>query len=276
MPRKSPSSPAKPVVAPPVEPGHVVVRVRAMGISSALAKGRPAYDRILLKLSGEALKGKRDYGIDPEFIEGLAKEVCEVHAMGVQIGIVIGGGNIFRGTSKAAADMNRSVADSIGMIATVINSLMMQDALEAAGAPARVLSAIQMNQVCEPYIRRRAIRHMEKGRIVILAGGTGNPYFSTDSAAALRANELEADVLLKATKVDGVYTADPMEDPKAKRMPRVSYRTAIARNLKVMDTSALSLCRDNDVPIVVFNLFKHGNLRRAVCGDTVGTYVGNL
>lgn len=261
MPRKPPSVPARPATPP---------------ARATRAKGRPAYSRILLKLSGEALKGKRDYGIDPEFIEELAKEVCEIHSLGVEIGIVIGGGNIFRGASEAAAAMNRSVADSIGMIATVINSLMMQDALEAAGAPARVLSAVQMNQVCEPYIRRRAIRHMEKGRIVILAGGTGNPYFSTDSAAALRANELEADVLLKATKVDGVYTADPMKDPQAKRMPRVTYQDAIARNLRVMDTSALSLCRDNDVPIVVFDLFKKGNLRRAVCGDTVGTYVGNL
>ena len=264
MPRKSLRSPVKPA-AQPAPPAR-----------AARSKRRTVYSRVLLKLSGEALKGKRDYGIDPEFIENLAAEIREIYGLGVQIGIVIGGGNIFRGASEAAAHMNRSVADSIGMIATVINSLMMQDALEAAGVPARVLSAVQMNQVCEPYIRRRAIRHMEKGRVVILAGGTGNPYFTTDSAAALRANELEADVLLKATKVDGVYTADPMKDPKARRMPRVSYQDAIARNLRVMDTSALSLCRDNGVPILVFNIFEKGNLRRAVCGDTVGTYVGTL
>jgi uridylate kinase len=233
----------------------------------------PRYKRILLKLSGEALKGKRDYGIDPDFIVKLAREIHEVHQLGVQIGMVIGGGNIFRGASEAAAHMNRSVADSIGMIATVINSLMMQDALENAGSHARVLSAITMNQVCEPYIRRRAIRHMEKGRVVILAGGTGNPYFSTDSAAALRASELDTEVLLKATKVDGVYTADPEKDPSAQWLPEICYQDAIARNLRVMDTSAMALCRDKKVPIVVFSLFKENNLMRVVCGEKIGTLV---
>jgi uridylate kinase len=233
----------------------------------------PRYRRILLKLSGEALKGKREYGIDPDFIAELAREIHVVHQLGVQIGMVIGGGNIFRGASEAAAHMNRSVADSIGMIATVINSLMMQDALENAGSYARVLSAITMNQVCEPYIRRRAIHHMEKGRIVILAGGTGNPYFSTDSAAALRASELDTEVLLKATKVDGVYTADPEKDSTAEWLPEIGYQDAIARNLRVMDTSAMALCRDKKVPIIVFSLFKEGNLMRAVCGEKIGTLV---
>lgn len=233
----------------------------------------PAYKRILLKLSGEALKGNREYGIDPVLIRDLAKQIGEVHALGVQIGIVIGGGNIFRGTSEAAAHMNRSVADAIGMIATVINSLMLQDALENAGAATRVLSAIEMRQVCEPYIRRRAIRHMEKGRIVILAGGTGNPFFSTDSAAALRANELDAEVLIKATKVNGVYTADPEKDRNARLLKRVSYQEAISQNLRVMDTSALSLCRDNGVPIIVFNLLEPDSILRVVCGEKVGTFV---
>lgn len=233
------------------------------------------YKRILLKLSGEALKGDRDFGIDPDFLVNLAEEIREVHEMGVQIGIVIGGGNIFRGASEAAAQMNRSVADSIGMIATVINCLMMQDALERVGTATRVLSAITMSQVCEPYIRRRAIRHMEKGRIVILAGGTGNPFFSTDSAAALRANELEADALIKATKVDGVYDDDPVKNPQAKMYPTLNYQDAISQNLRVMDTSALSLCRDNDLPIIVLNLLDTGSVKKVVQGEKVGTYVSN-
>ena len=234
---------------------------------------KPVYNRVLLKLSGEALKGEREYGIDPAYIVKLAGEIREVHALGVETGIVVGGGNIFRGASEAAAHMNRSVADTIGMIATVINSLMLQDALEHAGVPTRVLSAIEMRQVCEPYIRRRAIRHMEKNRVVILAAGTGNPYFSTDSAAALRANELEAQVLLKATKVDGIYSADPNKDSSAVRYDRISYHEAISRNLRVMDTSALSLCRDSGIPIIVFNLFEPGSIRRVVCGDPIGTLV---
>jgi uridylate kinase len=234
---------------------------------------KPVYNRVLLKLSGEALKGEREYGIDPAYIVKLAGEIREVHALGVETGIVVGGGNIFRGASEAAAHMNRSVADTIGMIATVINSLMLQDALEHAGVPTRVLSAIEMRQVCEPYIRRRAIRHMEKNRVVILAAGTGNPYFSTDSAAALRANELEAQVLLKATKVDGIYSADPNKDASAVRYDRISYQEAISKNLRVMDTSALSLCRDSGIPIIVFNLFEPGNIRRVVCGDPIGTLV---
>ncbi len=232
------------------------------------------YKRVLLKLSGEALKAKREYGIDPDFIQNLAVEIKEVHTLGVEIGIVIGGGNIFRGASEAAAQMNRAVADSIGMIATVINSLMLQDTLERNGVPTRVLSAVEMNQVCEHYIRRRAIRHMEKGRIIILGGGTGNPFFTTDSAAALRANELGADILLKATKVDGVYDADPVKIPGAKKYDTVSYADVISQNLRVMDTSAFSLCRDNKIPIVVFNLFKRGNIEKVICGDeSIGTLV---
>jgi uridylate kinase len=234
---------------------------------------KPIYNRILLKLSGEALKGEREYGIDPTYIARLAAEIREVHSLGIETGIVIGGGNIFRGASEAAAHMNRSVADTIGMIATVINCLMLQDALENAGVPTRVLSAIEMRQVCEPYIRRRAIRHMEKNRIVILAGGTGNPFFSTDTAAALRANELDAKVLLKATKVDGIYSADPKKDPSAVRYEHISYQEAISKNLRVMDTSALSLCRDSGIPIIVFNLFETGNIGRVVCGETIGTLV---
>ncbi|HBF34218.1 TPA: UMP kinase [Candidatus Sumerlaeota bacterium] len=233
----------------------------------------PVYKRVLLKLSGEALKADREYGIDPNFITDLAQQIAEIRTMGVQVGLVIGGGNIFRGASEAAAQMNRSVADSIGMIATVINSLMMQDALEKAGAPTRVLSAVEMRQVCEPYIRRRAIRHMEKGRVVILAGGTGNPYFTTDSAAALRANELDAQALLKATKVDGVYDCDPVKNPNAVKFDKLTHQDAIARNLRVMDTSALSLCRDSGLPIIVFDLSKAGNMRRVILGETVGTTV---
>lgn len=234
----------------------------------------PKYQRVLLKISGEALKGARQFGVDPDFVEKLALQIKEVHGLGVGIGIVLGGGNYFRGASEAAAHMNRAVADSIGMIATVINSLMLQDALEANDVPCRVLSAIEMRDVCEPYIRRRAIRHLEKERVVILAGGTGNPYFSTDSAAALRANELGADVLIKATKVDGVYTADPEKDPSATRYKRISYQDAIALNLRVMDTSALSLCRDNNLPIIVCDLLKSGNIRRVICGEHIGTLVG--
>ncbi|MBN1868580.1 UMP kinase [Candidatus Sumerlaeota bacterium] len=233
----------------------------------------PKYKLILLKLSGEALKGSRDYGIDPAVLTHLAGQIRDVHELGVDIGLVIGGGNIFRGASEAAAHMNRAVADSVGMIATVLNSLMLQDALEYVGMETRVLSAIEMRAVCEPYIRRRAIRHLERRRIVILAAGTGNPYFSTDTAAALRANELGAEVLLKATKVDGVYTADPEKDPSAKRLARISYQEAIAKNLRVMDTSALSLCRDNRIPIVVFNLFEEDSIRRVVCGEEIGTHV---
>lgn len=234
----------------------------------------PRYKRVLLKISGEALKGSREYGVDPVFVESLALQIRDVHTLGVEIGIVLGGGNIFRGASEAASHMNRAVADSIGMIATVINSLMVQDALEANGVPSRVLSAVEMRSVCEPYIRRRAIRHLEKGRVIILAGGTGNPYFSTDTAAALRANELGAEILVKATKVDGIYTADPVKDPKAMRLDCICYQDAIALNLRVMDTSALSLCRDNNIPIIVCDLLKPGNIRRVICGQKIGTFVG--
>lgn len=231
------------------------------------------YKRILLKLSGEALKGNRDYGIDPDFLARLAERLSKVHGMGVQLGIVIGGGNIFRGASEAAAEMNRSQADNVGMLATIINSLMLQGALERIGVDTRVMSAVEMQRFCELYIRRRAIRHMEKGRVVILAGGTGNPYFSTDSAAALRANELDCQLLAKGTKVDGIYTADPARDPEARRLERVSYQEAIARDLRVMDTAALALCRDAGMPIIVFNLMEEGSLARLVRGETVGTLV---
>lgn len=235
----------------------------------------PKYKRILLKMSGEALKGDREYGIHPDFLKAFAREVKGVRDLGVEVGIVIGGGNIFRGASEAAAQMNRSVADSIGMIATVINCMMMQDALEQVGVHTRVLSAIAMPQVCEAYIRRRALRHMEKGRVVILAGGTGNPFFTTDSAAALRANELDAEILLKATKVDGVYDSDPEKNPDAKRYETITYQDAISKNLRVMDTSALSLCRDSGIPIIVFNLFEEGNIKRVVSGETLGTWVSD-
>jgi uridylate kinase len=234
----------------------------------------PMYKRVLLKLSGEALKADREYGIDPKFIVDLAEELKEIHQLGVELAIVIGGGNIFRGASEAAAQMNRAVADSIGMIATVINSLMLQDTLERLDVPTRVLSAVNMSQVCEHYIRRRAIRHMEKGRLIILGGGTGNPFFTTDSAAALRANELGAEVLLKATKVDGVYDSDPEKNPGAVKYSNISYHEVISKNLRVMDTSAFSLCRDNRIPIIVFNLFERGNIRRVICGESqLGTLV---
>ena len=234
---------------------------------------KPKYQRILLKLSGEALKGDRDFGIDPDFIGALARRVKAVHELGVQIGIVIGAGNIFRGAGDGAAHMNRSQADSVGMLGTIINSLMMQDALERAEVDTRVLSAVEMQRFCELYIRRRAIRHMEKGRVVICAGGTGNPFFTTDTAAALRAIEVGADIVLKATKVDGVFSADPNLDENAQMFDTLSYDNVIEGKLGVMDTNAIVLCRDQSMPIRVFNVFGSGNLMKIVKGEKVGTLV---
>lgn len=234
---------------------------------------RPVYKRILLKLSGEALLGDEDYGIDPEILKRLAEEVIEVSRTGVQIGLVVGGGNIFRGAGLAASGIDRATADHMGMLATVMNSLAMQDAIEKQGASCRVMSAIKINEVCEDYIRRRAIRHLEKGRIVIFAAGTGNPFFTTDSAAALRAIEINAELMIKATKVDGLYTADPMKDPNATRYERLSYDTAIERKLAVMDTTAFALCRDYRMPIRVYDLHRRGDLMRMMLGEPVGTLV---
>jgi uridylate kinase len=237
------------------------------------AKPKPIYRRVLLKLSGEALMGEQGYGIDPDTINRIAGEIKEVHQMGVQVAIVVGGGNIFRGVSLSAQGMDRASADYMGMLATVINALALQDALEKIGLYTRVMSAIEMREVAEPFIRRRAIRHLEKGRIVIFAAGTGNPYFTTDSAAALRALEIKADAILKATKVEGVYTADPLTDPTAKMFNEITYLDVIQRDLKVMDTSAISLCRERQMPIHVFNLNRPGNIARVVAGEKVGTLV---
>jgi uridylate kinase len=231
------------------------------------------YKRILLKLSGEVLAGDAGFGIVPEQVKQVADEITRVHGMGVQVGVVLGGGNIFRGIQASAAGMDRVNADAIGMLATVINSLALQDHLEQRGVHTRVLSAIQMAQLCESFIRRRAIRHLEKGRVVIMAGGTGNPYFTTDTAAVLRAAEIEADVILKATKVEGVYTADPMVDTSARLFQNVSFLEVLTRGLKVMDSAAISLCMDNDIPIVVFNMNEPGNIERVVMGEKVGTLV---
>jgi uridylate kinase len=231
------------------------------------------FRRILLKLSGEAMKGSLAWGIDRGVVDVIASEVAEVRAMGVEMALVIGGGNIFRGDSRAAAGMNRAAADNIGMLATVINALNFQGVLEQRGLETRVLSAVEMPAICEPFIRRRAIRHLEKGRVVIFAGGTGNPYFTTDTAAALRGMEIEADIVLKATKVDGVYSADPESDPKAELLTDLTFDEVIQRDLRIMDTSAVSLCRDQAIPIGVFNLTQRGNLVRIVRGERVGTLV---
>ena len=231
------------------------------------------YRRILLKLSGEALMGNVDYGIDPEVIKALAAEIVAVQRAGAEIGLVIGGGNIFRGAGLAAAGMDRVTGDHMGMLATVINALAMADAIEKQGGFARVMSAIKINEVCEDYIRRRAIRHMEKGRIALFAAGTGNPFFTTDSAAALRASEIGADLLLKATKVDGIYDSDPKKNPAAKRFTRLSYDDVISRNLQVMDTAAFALCRDNQVPLRIYDMMQPGALMRIVQGEDLGTLV---
>lgn len=234
----------------------------------------PAYRRVLLKLSGEALLGDRSYGIDPPVADQIALEVVDVQRLGVEVAIVIGGGNIFRGLAASARGMDRTTADNMGMLATVMNALALSDALERHGAATRVLTAIEMRTVAEPFIRRRAIRHLEKGRVVLFAAGTGNPYFTTDTAAALRAMEVRADVIMKATKVDGVFTADPAVDPAATRLDSLSHHEVLERRLNVMDTTAISLCMDNKLPIVVFNLKTPGNVRRAVLGEPVGSVVG--
>ena len=234
----------------------------------------PVYRRILLKLSGEALMGEQGYGIDRAVAAQVARDVAEVRGLGVAVAIVIGGGNIFRGIAAAARGMDRATADYMGMLATVINALALQDALERERVTTRVLTAIEMRAVAEPFIRRRAERHLEKDRVVVLAAGTGNPYFTTDTAAALRAVELKADVILKGTKVDGVYSADPVTHPEATRFERISYLKVLEQGLQVMDATAISLCMDNRLPIVVFNLRVAGNLRRAVLGEPVGTVVG--
>jgi uridylate kinase len=233
----------------------------------------PIYNRILLKLSGEALMGDRQFGIDPDVATRIAQDVAEIQALGVETAIVIGGGNIFRGVSQGATGMDRATADYMGMLGTVINGLALQDALEQLGVVTRVVTAIEMRAVAEPFIRRRAIRHLEKKRVVIFAAGTGNPYFTTDTAAALRAMEIKAEVILKGTKVDGIYTADPMLVPDATKYPTISYLQVLERQLKVMDATAISLCMDNKLPIVVFNLREGGNVRRVVMGEAIGTTV---
>src|SRR5215204_2010183 len=233
----------------------------------------PTYKRILLKLSGEALMGEHQFGIDPNVTSSIAADIAEIRALGVEVGIVIGGGNIFRGVAASAKGMDRATGDYMGMLATVINGLAMQDALEQHGILTRVVTAIEMPAVAEPFIRRRAIRHLEKGRVVIFAAGTGNPYFTTDTAAALRAMEMKADVILKGTKVDGIYTADPMLDPHATKFQEISYLQVLERQLKVMDTTAISLCMDNKLPIVVFNLRQPGNIRKVVLGEPIGSIV---
>jgi uridylate kinase len=231
------------------------------------------YKRILLKLSGEALAAGKGFGIDAIFIHKVAEEIADIHALGCQIAIVVGGGNFFRGVAQQAIDMDRVAADHMGMLSTVINSIALQDAIEKRGLFCRVMSAIEMHQVAEPYIRRRAIRHLEKNRVVIFAAGTGNPYFSTDTAASLRAMEIQADILLKATSVDGIYSADPKKDPTATKFETITYDEVLRRNLKVMDTSAVSLCRDNNMPMMVFSMREQGNITRVVAGEQLGSLV---
>jgi uridylate kinase len=235
---------------------------------------KPFYRRVLLKLSGEALMGREQYGIDPVLIQEIAREIAEVHELGVEMALVIGGGNIFRGVSAASRGMDRSTADYMGMLATVMNALALQQALEKAGVATRVQSAIAMREVAEPYIRRRAIRHLEKQRIVIFAAGTGHPFFTTDTAAALRAIEIGADALMKATKVDGIYAADPMTDASALKYDHISYAEVLEKNLKVMDTTAISLAKDHNMPMVVFNMTTPGNIKSVILGEPIGTTVG--
>ncbi len=238
-----------------------------------MSDGLPIYKRILLKLSGEALMGSESFGIDGEVVAKVAEQIREIHQLGVEIAIVIGGGNIIRGVSASDHGIDRVTGDHMGMLGTVINSLALQDALEKCGVTTRTQTAIEIREVAEPFIRRRALRHLEKKRVVILAAGTGNPFFTTDSAAALRANELSVDVVLKATQVDGVYSADPNLDPTAELLPRLTYHDVLTRNLKVMDGAAIALCRDNNMPITVFNLMRSGNIRRVVVGEKVGSVV---
>ena len=233
----------------------------------------PAYQRVILKLSGEALLGPASFGIDPKVTTQIAEEIAAVHRLGVEVAVVIGGGNIFRGLAATARGMDRGTADYMGMLATVINALALQDALEQIQVVTRVVTAIEMRAVAAPFIRRRSIRHLEKGRVVVFAAGTGNPYFTTDTAAALRAMEIRADVILKGTKVDGIYTADPLKDPEATRFDSISYLQVLEQGLKVMDATAISLCMDNKLPIVVFNIQEPGNLKRAIMGESVGSLV---
>jgi uridylate kinase len=233
----------------------------------------PVFKRILLKISGEALAAQQGFGVDTTRIHEVAAELADVHRLGIQIAIVVGGGNFFRGVADQAKDMDRVSADHMGMLATVINALALQDALEKQNVYTRVMSAIEMNQVAEPFIRRRAMRHLEKGRVVIFAGGTGNPYFSTDTAASLRAMEIKADVIMKATKVDGIYDADPMKVPDATKFEHITYMDILKKGLKVMDSTAISLCKDNNLPIVIFNLNQHGNIRKVVLGEKIGSLV---
>lgn len=236
-------------------------------------KPSPRYKRILLKLSGEAMGGEAGQGIHPETVHDMARQIRAVQQLGVQVVIVVGGGNIFRGFQGSERGIDRATGDYMGMLATVINALALQDALEKAQVPTRVQTAIAMSQIAETFIRRRAVRHLEKGRVVIFGGGTGNPYFSTDTAAALRANEIQADVILKATKVDGIYDSDPKKNPEAKRFDQITYIDALQKQLKVMDSTAFSLCMDNHMPIIVFDMFKPDNIKRVVMGETVGTLV---
>ena len=234
----------------------------------------PKYKRLILKISGESLAGDKDFGFDNETIATIAEQIVEVQQMGVQIAVVVGGGNIWRGAGSAAKDMDRATADYMGMLATVINALALRDAIERHGVETRVQTAIEMREIAEPYIRLRAIRHLEKGIIVIFACGTGNPYFSTDTTAALRAAEMKAEVILMAKKVDGIYDSDPMKNCKAKKFGRLSYMDVLNMGLKVMDSTAASLCKDNEIPLIVFNINEKGNIRRAVCGENIGTYLG--
>ncbi|MCL4493875.1 MAG: UMP kinase [Firmicutes bacterium] len=234
---------------------------------------QPKYRRIVLKLSGEALAGSAGFGIDPTVVDSIARQIKDVLSLGVQIAVVVGGGNIWRGQSGSSKGMDRATADYMGMLATVINALALMDALEKHGVPVRVQTAIEMKEVAEPYIRRRAITHLEKSRVVIFAAGNGNPYFSTDTTAALRAAEIEADVMLKATKEAGVYDADPRTNPEAKKLDEIGYLDVLKDNLRVMDATATSLCMDNDIPIVVFNMNQYGNIRKVVLGEAIGTFV---
>ena len=233
-----------------------------------------AYKRVLLKLSGEALMGDLGYGIDPIIVQNIAQEVADIVTSGVQVAIVVGGGNIFRGVQASAKGMERATADYVGMIATVMNAITLQDALEQKNVPTRVQTAIAMQEVAEPYIRRRAIRHLEKGRVVIFGAGSGNPFFTTDTAAALRAAEIDAEVIFKATKVDGVYDSDPKKNPNAKRYESLTYTHVLTEDLRVMDSTAIAMCRENDIPIIVFDLSAQGNIRRVVAGEKIGTIVG--
>jgi uridylate kinase len=235
----------------------------------------PAFERVLIKLSGEALQGKAEYGITPETLEHLADEIAEIRSLGVEVAIVIGGGNIFRGVAGSTAGMDRASADYMGMLATVINALALQDAIESLGVPTRVQTALEIKEVAEPYIRRRAMRHLEKQRVVIFGAGTGNPYFTTDTAAALRAMEVHADLILKGTKVDGVFDRDPESDDGASMYERLTYLDVLSNNLEVMDSTAISLCMDNELPIIVFNLRKRGNMKGVIMGDRIGTLIAN-